>query len=82
MIKRDSYLNELVKAIDIGKTKIITGIRISSKSYLLFNIIKKHLIDSGIKEKTSINNKIVIILTCPLEDRIGYQMWKGDSRKC
>ena len=50
MIKRNLYLNEFIKAIEIKKIKIITGIRRSGKSYLLFNIFKEYLIDSGIKE--------------------------------
>ena len=56
MIKRDNYLNELIKAVDIKKIKIITGIRRCGKSYLLFNIFKNYLIDSGIK-----NNQFITI---------------------
>lgn len=50
MIKRNLYLNEFIKAIDINKIKIITGIRRCGKSYLLFNIFKKYLLDNGIKD--------------------------------
>ena len=56
MIKRDYYLNELNKAIDIKKIKIITGIRRCGKSYLLFYIFKNYLLDSGIK-----NNQFITI---------------------
>ena len=33
-----------------GMIKIITGIRRCGKSYLLFNIFKKYLLESGVKE--------------------------------
>lgn len=56
MIKRDYYLSELVKAIDIRKIKIITGIRRSGKSYLLFSIFKNYLINAGVKD-----NQFIII---------------------
>ena len=50
MIKRDEYLQKLIDSIDISKIKIITGIRRCGKSFLLFNIFKKYLLSSGIKE--------------------------------
>lgn len=50
MIKRDEYLKKLIDSLNVRKIKIITGIRRSGKSYLLFNIFKKCLLDSGIKE--------------------------------
>jgi len=50
MIKRDQYLNELIKSININKIKIITGIRRCGKSYLLFNIFKKYLINEGFEQ--------------------------------
>lgn len=49
-IKRDYYLNKLISKKHNGLIKVVTGIRRSGKSYLLFNIFKNHLIDSGIKE--------------------------------
>lgn len=51
MIKRDEYLKKLIDSLNIRKIKIITGIRRSGKSYLLFNIFKKYLLESGISEK-------------------------------
>ncbi len=50
MIKRDEYLQKLIDSLDIRKIKIITGIRRCGKSFLLFNIFKKYLLSSGIKE--------------------------------
>ncbi|MCR5625033.1 MAG: ATP-binding protein [Lachnospiraceae bacterium] len=51
MIKRDKYLNRLISARDNGFPKVITGIRRCGKSYLLKEIYRKYLIDSGIEEE-------------------------------
>ena len=50
IIKRNQYLNALIKKKDNGRVKIITGIRRCGKSYLLFNLYKNYLLDSGIRE--------------------------------
>lgn len=50
MIKRDYYLKKLIDYKDKDIVKIITGIRRTGKSFLLFNIYNKYLIDSGIDE--------------------------------
>lgn len=47
-IKRDSYVNELLKAKDNGFIKVITGIRRSGKSYLLNTLFYNALLDSGV----------------------------------
>ena len=49
-IKRDEYLKQLILRKDNGMIKIITGIRRCGKSYLLFNLFKRHLIESGVGE--------------------------------
>lgn len=49
-IKRDSYVNQLINRKHNGMIKIITGIRRSGKSYLLFKLFYKHLIESGVDE--------------------------------
>lgn len=49
-IKRDYYLNKLINKKENGLIKVITGIRRCGKSYLLFNLYDKYLIDNGIKE--------------------------------
>ena len=38
-IKRDRYLNRLIAKKNNGLIKVITGIRRSGKSYLLFELI-------------------------------------------
>lgn len=46
MIKRDLYLQQLIAGKGNGLIKIITGIRRCGKSFLLFNLFYKHLIES------------------------------------
>ncbi len=48
-IRRDYYLNKLLLKQNNGLIKVITGIRRCGKSYLLFNIFKNHLLQSGVK---------------------------------
>ena len=47
-IKRDSYLEQLKTRKDNGMIKIITGIRRCGKSFLLFVLFKKYLLESGV----------------------------------
>lgn len=46
-IKRDYYLNKLIAKKHNGLIKVVTGIRRCGKSYLLFSLFKKHLLESG-----------------------------------
>ena len=56
MIKRESLLKKLIDYKDKDIIKIITGIRRCGKSYLLFNIYYKYLIESGVDK-----NHIILI---------------------
>ena len=49
-IKRDLYLNKLIKRECNGLVKVITGIRRCGKSYLLFNLYHDYLIEKGVQE--------------------------------
>ncbi len=49
-IKRDLYLDKLIRHKHNGMIKVITGIRRCGKSYLLFELFYNHLISSGVKE--------------------------------
>ena len=49
-IKRDMYLQRIVKRMGNGRAKVITGIRRSGKSYLLFTLFRKYLLSSGVDE--------------------------------
>ena len=47
VIQRESYLNALKIRMHNGMIKVVTGIRRSGKSFLIFNIFKKYLMDIG-----------------------------------
>ncbi len=50
IIKRDKYLNMLVSQMDRNMIKVITGIRRSGKSFLLFELFYEYLKSIGIKD--------------------------------
>ena len=54
-IKRDRYLKRLISKKNNGLIKVITGIRRSGKSYLLFNLYHDYLISSGVPESSIIS---------------------------
>ena len=47
VIQRESYLNALKIRMHNGMIKVVTGIRRSGKSFLIFNIFKKYLMEIG-----------------------------------
>ena len=49
-IKRDYYLDQLVKRQNNGLIKIVTGIRRCGKSFLLRTLFKKYLLENGVDE--------------------------------
>ncbi len=71
MIKRETYLNQLISRLNNGLIKIITGIRRCGKSYLLFNIFYEYLLSQGIKSdniiKIALDNDIFADLRNPLK---------------
>ena len=48
-IKRDLYLNKLIRKRNNGSIKIITGLRRSGKSYLLNNLFYDYLLKQGVR---------------------------------
>ena len=49
-IRRDKYLNDLVVRKGNGMIKVVTGIRRCGKTYLVFDLFVRHLIESGVPE--------------------------------
>ena len=66
-IKRDYYLEQLIKREGNGLIKIVTGIRRCGKSYLLRTLFKNHLLENGVDEKH------IIEMAFDLFDNIEYR---------
>ena len=66
-IKRDYYLAQLIRRMDNGLIKIVTGVRRCGKSYLLRTLFKRYLIESGVNEDH------IIEMAFDLYDNIGYR---------
>ena len=49
-IRRDIYLKKLINRMHNGMIEVVTGIRRSGKSYLLFTIFKDYLLSEGVDE--------------------------------
>lgn len=49
-IKRDKYLNDLINRMHNSLIKVVTGIRRSGKSFLLFHLFRNYLLESGVPE--------------------------------
>ena len=69
--ERKEYLNKLISAEGNGMIKIITGIRRCGKSFLLFNIFCKHLLERGVAENH--------IIQVNLEDRRNKKLRDPDA---
>ena len=50
MYPREQYLNKIISKKDNGRIKIITGLRRSGKSVLLFQLYREWLLGEGVKE--------------------------------
>ena len=51
VIQRDVYLNRLISRMHNGMIKIITGIRRSGKSFLLFKLFYEYLLSIGVRDE-------------------------------
>ncbi len=49
-IRRDLYLQKLIDRKNNGMIKVVTGVRRAGKSYLLFTLFRKYLLESGVDE--------------------------------
>lgn len=70
-IKRDLYLNKLIRKKNNGLIKIVTGIRRCGKSYLLFHLFHKHLLEDGVKKDH--------IIEVALDDRSNKELRDPDN---
>lgn len=48
MLPRKQYLEKLIRKKDNGRVKVITGLRRSGKSVLLFQLYRQYLLDTGV----------------------------------
>ena len=71
IIKRDSYLNQLITGRHNGLIKIITGLRRSGKSYLLFKLFAQYLEEQGVSQDH--------IIKIDLEDRRNAELRNPDT---
>lgn len=70
-IKRDIYLNRLIRREKNGLIKVVTGVRRCGKSYLLFNLFHAYLLDKGVKEDH--------IIEVALDDRSNKELRDPDN---
>ena len=70
-IQRDYYLNELISKEKNGLIKIITGLRRSGKTFLLFNLFYKYLLNKGIEKSH--------IIDIALDDRRNKELRNPDN---
>lgn len=70
-IKRDVYLNKLIRKKKNGLIKVVTGIRRCGKSYLLFHLFHDHLLDNGVAEDH--------IIEIALDDRSNKELRDPDA---
>ena len=49
-VLRTDYIEQLDRKRGNGLVKIITGVRRCGKSYLLFTLFKRHLLEQGVKK--------------------------------
>ena len=70
-IKRDRYLKKLTDRMNNGLIKVITGIRRSGKSYLLFEFFYKYLKEQGVDDNH--------IIKLALDDRRNKQYRNPDA---
>lgn len=68
IIKRDYYLNQLIASQHNGLIKIVTGLRRSGKSYLLFHLFGDYLKEQGIPDDHIIKVDLEDRRNAPLRD--------------
>ena len=80
-IKRDYYLNQLIRRRENGLVKIITGVRRCGKSYLLRILFKRYLLDSGVDENHIIEMAFDLYDNIDYRDPKVFYPWAKDQLK-
>lgn len=70
-IERDLYLNKLIQRKHNGLIKIVTGMRRTGKTYLLFNLFHNHLLENSVDESN--------IIEIALDDRRNKKLRDPDA---
>lgn len=60
-IKRDIYLEKIINRMHNGMIKVVTGIRRSGKSYLLFTLFRNYLKTQGVQDDHIISIELDIL---------------------
>lgn len=77
LVKRPTYLGELIENKDVDLIKIITGIRRCGKSSLL-ELFKTHLLDSGVEEHRIIHMNLESLKYNFLSDYLSFYNYVSD----
>lgn len=80
-IKRDYYLEQLVKRKSNGLIKIVTGIRRCGKSFLLRTLFKKHLQENGVDENHIIEMSFDLFENINFRDPAVFYPWVKEQVK-
>ena len=70
-IKRDIYLDKLIRKKKNGLIKVVTGVGRCGKSYLLFHLFHNHLLETGVPEDH--------IIEVALDDRRNKELRDPDA---
>src|SRR5574344_270109 len=68
IVKRDLYLNKLISLKDKDLIKVVTGMRRSGKTVLLFELFYGHLLESGVDESHIIRINLEYVSNMPLRN--------------
>ncbi len=71
IFERKQYLDKLILKKHNGLIKIVTGVRRCGKSFLLFNLFRRHLISEGVRESN--------IIEIALDDRANKGLRDPDN---
>ena len=69
-IERDTYIDKLIERMWNGSVKVITGLRRSGKSFIVFELFKDYLLSNGTKEEDIIEVQLDDIVNASLRHPI------------